>query len=304
MNLMKIIKHLFITSIIALVPSTSKAQGLLEKLEKEFPDKPIYEMATFKTTRLGLGHSIETRKKGALEISWYNRYWNRPNGETQFFLADEVNMRFGLDYALSDNFVIGLGHSTWDEITDGYLKYKFLKQTKNKKGNLFSMVALQTVSMTNNYISTGLYGGNPDKNNYSFTTKLLIARKFNQKFSAQLSPFFISRNNNSMNIEDPKSQYGIGFGARYKVGGHVAIVSEYYSVFNPIKSIKTYNPFMVGVNWELSHLMLQFHMTNARTFAEDAFITQTTNNFNFHDGNFHFGFNATFVLHTNKNKLK
>ena len=303
MSLMKMNKIVYIVAAIAFLPFTSKAQDLLDKLNKEFPDKPIYEMATFKTTRLGLGHSVETRKKGALEISWYNRYWNRPYGETQFFLADEVNMRFGLDYALTDDFAIGIGYSTWDEVSDGYLKYKFLKQTKNKKGNPFSMVALQTVSMTKNDISTGLYGGNSETNNYSFTTQLLIARKFNTKFSAQVSPYFITRNHNSMNVEDPKNQYGLGFGARYKVGGHVSIVSEYFSVFNPLKSVKTYNPFMIGVNWELSHLMLQFQMTNARAFAEDSFITQTANNFNFHDGNFHFGFNATFVLHTNKNKL-
>ena len=50
--------------------------------------------------------------------------------------------------------------------------------------------------------------------------------------------------------------------------------------------------------------MLQFHATNARSFVEDTFITQTTNNFNTKDGNFHFGFNATFVLHTKKKKLK
>jgi hypothetical protein len=60
---------------------------------------------------------------------------------------------------------------------------------------------------------------------------------------------------------------------------------------------------MIGVNWELSHLLLQFQITNARSFAEGDFITQTQNNFNLHDGNFHFGFNATFVLHTRKNKL-
>lgn len=72
---------------------------------------------------------------------------------------------------------------------------------------------------------------------------------------------------------------------------------------NPVKSVSTYNRFMIGVNWELSHLLLQFQMTNTRSFVEDAFITQTQNDFNFADGNFHFGFNAIFVLHSKKNKL-
>jgi hypothetical protein len=66
----------------------------------------------------------------------------------------------------------------------------------------------------------------------------------------------------------------------------------------------TYNVFMVGVNWEVSDLMLQFQITNARNFAEDTFITQTRNNFNSKDGNFHFGFNVTFVLPIRKKKLK
>jgi hypothetical protein len=67
--------------------------------------------------------------------------------------------------------------------------------------------------------------------------------------------------------------------------------------------VQTYNAFMIGVNWEVSDLMLQFHFTNARNFVEDTFITQTKNNFNAKDGNFHFGFNATFVLHTKNKKL-
>ena len=65
-----------------------------------------------------------------------------------------------------------------------------------------------------------------------------------------------------------------------------------------------YNAFAIGVNWELSYIMLQFQLTNTRTFAEDRFIMQTSNNFNFKDGNLHFGFNATFTLQTDKKKRK
>ncbi|CAM1345359.1 DUF5777 family beta-barrel protein [Tenacibaculum amylolyticum] len=282
------------------------AQDLLSKLDNEFPKEDLNTIATFKTTRIGLGHSIETRKQGTLEISMYNRYWNHKEGTTQSFLADEVNIRFGLDYAISDNVAIGVGYSTFDKITDGYLKYKFLHQKKNAKKSPFSMVLLQTISHRNNEdgSSNSIYGSvGSGSNIYSFATQLLIARKFTPKISAQLSPTFITRSKNFMNNDDSKNQFALGFGARYKVGGHVSIVSEYYAVLNPMNSVKTYNPFMIGVNWEVSNLLLQFHMTNARNFAEDTFIPQTTNNFNFHDGNFHFGFNATFVLDLNKNKL-
>ena len=284
--------------------SSINAQSLLDKLNKEFPNKPIYEIATFKTTRIGLGHSIETRKKGALEISLYNRYWDIPNFKGQRFLADKVSTRYGLDYSFTDNLTIGFGYTNHDKIIDGFVKYKLLKQRKSKKKLPISITFLQAFShrkIAN--ANANLYSGNTSSNKYAFTSQVLIGRKMNSKFSLQITPTFIHREASSV-TNDPNNQFAIAFGGRHKIGGHASIVSEYYYVANPLKSFTTYNAFMVGVNWELSHLLLQFHFTNARNFVEDTFITQTKNNFNAKDGNFHFGFNATFVLHTKKKKLK
>ena len=281
--------------------SNVNAQSLLDKLDKEFPDIPVYKIATFKTTRIGIGHSIETRKKGALEISLYNRYWNIPNFEGQRFLADEVSTRYGLDYAFTDNFTIGLGYTNHDKVFDGLLKYKILKQQKESKKMPFSFTFVQGFSKRESTSST-LYN-TTKQNKYAFTSQALFARKINTNLSVQITPTFIHRKSSSSD-NTSNNQFAIGFGGRHKIGGHASIVSEYYYVSNPLKSIKTYNVFLVGINWELSHLMLQFHATNARSFVEDTFITQTTNNFNTKDGNFHFGFNATFVLHTKKKKLK
>ncbi|WP_405568083.1 DUF5777 family beta-barrel protein [Polaribacter sp. Asnod6-C07] len=289
-----------------LVHSSLNAQGLLDKLENEFPDKPVYEIATFKTTRIGLGHSIETRKKGALEISLYNRYWNIPDFKGQRFLADVVSIRYGLDYAFSDNFTVGLGYTNHDKISDGFFKYKLLKQRQNSNKGLFSITLIQGISHRK---VEGIYNDNYEQNNasssskYAFTSQVLIARKINTELSLQVAPTFIQRAENPL-IDDTKNQFAIAFGGRHKIGGHASIVSEYFYVTNPLKSIETYNAFMIGLNWELSHLLLQFQMTNARNFAEDTFITQTRNNFNAKDGNFHFGFNATWVLQTKKKKLR
>ena len=292
-----------LTILVFIVCSSINAQDLLDKLNKEFPKKPVYEIATFKTTRIGLGHSIETRKKGALEISLYNRYWDIPNFQGQRFLADKVSSRFGLDYSMSDNLTVGLGYTNHDKITDGFLKYKLLKQKQNTKKGFVSLTLVQGFSQREmKNTNSGLYQTSNSSNKYAFTSQVLIARKLNSKFSLQISPTFIHREKNT-STNDPNNQFVVGFGGRHKIGGHASIVSEYFYVTNPLKSIETYNAFMVGVNWELSHLLLQFHATNARNFAEDTFITQTRNNFNAKDGNFHFGFNATFVLHTKKKKL-
>ena len=99
---------------------------------------------------------------------------------------------------------------------------------------------------------------------------------------------------------DDTSHFAMGIGGRYRIGGHVSVSSEYYYLANPITSVTTFDAFAIGVNWELTDLMLQFHLTNTPNMAEDAFITQTRNNFNTRDGNLFFGFNATFILHFKK----
>ncbi|WP_236548007.1 DUF5777 family beta-barrel protein [Polaribacter septentrionalilitoris] len=297
-------KHFFlILTCIFFVDFNANAQDLLKKLDKEFTNIPLYEIATFKTTRIGLGQSIETRKKGALEISLYNRYWDKPNTQSQSFLADEVNTRYGLAFSFSDNFTIGFGYSNFDKISDGYLKYRIIRQRINSKKMPISITLVQNFSHRKfKNTNANLYSPNSSENRYAFSTQALIARKFSPELSLQVAPTFIHRATpNSSN--DSKSQFAIGFGGRQKIGAHTSIVSEYFYVANTIKSMGTFNSFLVGINWEVSDLMLQFHLTNARNFAEDTFISQTTNNFNFKDPNLHFGFNATFILHTKKKKI-
>ena len=197
-----------------------------------------------------------------------------------------------------------LGYTNHDKITDGFAKYKILKQRQNSKKGFVSITLVQGFSHRNiENTNTTLYESVTTSDKYAFTSQILVARKLNPDFSLQITPTFIHRESSSL-TDDLNNQFAIGFGGRHKIGGHASIVSEYFYVANPLKSVDTYNVFMVGVNWEVSDLMLQFQITNARNFAEDTFITQTRNNFNSKDGNFHFGFNVTFVLPTRKKKMK
>lgn len=280
------------------------AQDLLDALEKEYPNTPQYEIATFKASRLSIGHSIETRKKGVLEIQAFNRYWNIPNFRGQSFIADKLGARIGLEYGISDRLTFGAGWSTLDRVYDGFFKYKLIRQRSDGKGSPISMTLFQNGSYRSERKSFGIDVNRFDEfsDKLAFTSQLLLARKFTPQFSAQISPTYIHRSSSTF-AEDPNNQFAIGIGGRYKLGGHVSIVSEYYYVINPLKSINTYDAFSLGVNWELSDVMLQFQLTNTRAMVEDAFITQTPNNFNFKDGNFVFGFNAIFVLHLNQKKL-
>lgn len=270
------------------------AQDLLSKLVKEEVKEPSYAMSTFKGNRLSIGHSVETRKKGALEATFMSRYWNTIEESNNNFIADRMCARFGVDYAFTDRFTAGIGYGPPNGIADGYIKYRFIRQGIEGEGSPIGVTGLQTATYRSRQL-TGIENRDGFFDRTAFTTQLLIARKINSSFSLQISPTFVHRSSSSNPIDD-NNHFALGFGGRYKVANHVSVVSEYYYVANELESIETYGAFALGVNWDVKNILLQFTMTNNQIFTEDTFITQTSRNFNFKDGNFFFGFNATYFI--------
>ncbi len=276
-------------------------QDLLDQLESSYIDTPQYEIATFKTSRIAMGHAVKTLKKGVLEIGARNLFWNIPNKQSQSFVADRMSTRLSLEYGVSNTLTFGLGATTLDGIFDGFIKYRWI--TQSKQVFPLSIAVFQNASYRSKRdVVTDVHIHENFGDKLAFTTQLLIARKVTTQFSVQLSPTFIHRTSSRFD-EDPQNHLALGIGGRYKLGGHVSLVSEYYQVLNTLESSDTHNAFSLGVNWELSDVMLQFRMTNTRNLVEDAFITQTPNNFNLQDGNFVFGFTGIFILHLH-NPLK
>lgn len=271
------------------------AQDLLSQLDQIPFEKPEYVMSTFKGNRLSIGHSIETRKKGSLELTFMSRYWNVQEPSNNNFVADRMCARFGVDYAFTDKFTAGIGYGPPNGVADTYIKYRFVQQSADGSGSFVGITGLQTATYRVRQI-TGVEERNGsffDKT--AFTSQLLIARKINTDFSLQIAPTFVHRSSSTSPLDD-HNHFAVGFGGRYRVGNHVSIVSEYYYVANPLESIETFGSFALGANWDVRNILLQFTMTNNPIFTEDTFITQTRRNFNFKDGNFFFGFNATYFI--------
>ncbi len=297
MKARKILLFLFL----GMVSTYLKAQDLLDILDKEQHDSPQYANATFSFSRITFGQSVETRKTGTLDIFTTNRFWNLPIERSQSFVADRMSSRIALEYGISDRLLFGAGITTFEERYDAFLKYRLVRQRKDGKGSPFSISLFQNISYYNRDFSRFGYSETLSERQ-AFTTQLLIAKKITSKFSLQIVPTFIKRGLVFQDTDD-QEHFAVGFGARYKVGRHVSIASEYYYVANPVDAIKTYGPFSLGVNWELSDVMLQFMLTNTPSMVEDTFIVETRNNFNFEPPNLNFGFNFTYTFHL-KNRLK
>lgn len=277
---------------------TADAQDLLDVLDSEIPTSTEYVTASFKGTRIINGHSIENRKEGVLEFLISHRFGNISSGEEQLFGLDESNIRFALEYGLTDDIMIGLGRSSFEKTFDGFIKYRLLKQSVGEKEfplsvSLFGSIARKTLK---DYLPEN----KPSFNDRLFyTSQVLIARKFSESFTLQITPTYIHRNSVKID-DDPHDIFAVGTGMRFKLNKRMSLNSEYYYNFNPMVSRDVKNSFAIGLDIETGGHVFQLMLSNANTMIEKAFITETTDNF--FKGDIHFGFNISRVFHLKKSK--
>lgn len=257
---------------------------LLDILEAESSDEEEYVIATFKSTRLINGHSVEVRQPRVLEFIISHRFGTLNSGYKEFFGLDQSNIRLALEYGICDNLNIGIGRSSFDKVLDGFIKYRLLRQSNSSPLTItaFGSIARAT------YEDATLDG--LERNAY--TGQILIARKFNSDFSMQVMPTVIQRNLVPTN-DDANLLIAIGVGGRYKLNNRFAINAEYYPQLTDY-SDQFKNVFAVGVDIETGGHVFQLQLTNAVQMNEQGFIGETRDDF--FNGDIHYGFNISRVF--------
>ncbi len=253
-------------------------------------------IATFKSTRLINGQSVETTKKGVLDYRIHHRFGFVNTGLYEFFGLDNATERMGFDYGITDRLCIGIGRSTFQKQMDGFAKYRVLRQATGKKSMPISVTALGAMvikTIKNNdpakpYTST-------DKTSY--VAQLIIAHKLNNKTSIQLMPTMVHYNLVPLSSQ-PNDMFSLGIGARQKLNKRFALTAEYYQQFNSFDGY--YNSLAFGVDIETGGHIFQLHFTNSTGMTEPTFIHETVGDFG--KGDIHFGFNISRNFSLKKNK--
>jgi hypothetical protein len=304
-------KNLFLILVLACC-SLSKLYAqddLMKMLEDETKNdkKKDYATATFKTSRLINGHSIENAAAGVLDLKISHRFGMVNKGAYEFFGLDQATMRIGLDYGISNRLMVGVGHSTFEKQYDAFGKFKILRQSKG--GRWSSPISVSAVSTV--MLKTLKWEDPSRKNFYTsrlfFAHQLIIARKFSEGFSFQLMPSFVHYNI-AQATTDPNDIFALGVGGRIKLNKRLSFNAEYYYVL-PISMVAgegymipgTKNSLALGFDIETGGHVFQLHFTNSTGMTEKSFITQTTGDF--FKGDIHFGFNVSRVF-TIKEKRK
>ncbi|MBK8610942.1 MAG: hypothetical protein IPL84_13620 [Chitinophagaceae bacterium] len=280
--------------------------NLLEEEKDKFSKKKNFATATFKTTRLMNGHTVENVAAGVLDVKISHRFGMLNRGGYELFGLDQASMRMGLDYGISKRLMIGIGRSTYQKQYDAFGKFKIIRQSSG--GSWPSPVSVSAVTTV---MLKTLKWEDPKRQNFytsrlSFAHQLIIARKFSEGLSLQLMPSFV-HDNLANTVSEPNDIFALGIGGRIKLSKRLSFNAEYYHVL-PISFVEgenyringTKNSLAVGFDIETGGHVFQLHFTNSTGMTEKTFITETTGDF--FKGDIHFGFNISRVFTIKKRK--
>jgi hypothetical protein len=296
---MKTLSSLFI--LLFLVQIVNGQDDLLNELEKQDSDDNNYTFATFKGSRIINGQSVETRRKGELEFIFSHRFGLISEGGYTLWGLDESVTRLGLEYGITDRFGVGIGRTSSDKTYDTYVRYKVLRQ--RDKGTPVTITAMGTLTYktfpNEEDNTTGSEITASDR--MAYTAQVMIARKFNTKFSLQVNPIFVHRNEVNETYEN-NDDFALGFAGRYKITKSMAISAEYTARLtaneNVLPDYERYDAIGFGLDIETGGHVFQLLFTTTLGMFERWTVTQT--NHNFWDGDIHFGFNITRTFQLSK----
>ncbi|MCF8381320.1 MAG: DUF5777 family beta-barrel protein [Bacteroidales bacterium] len=268
---------------------------LFDMLGESAEDTISYSSATFKATRIINGHSIERMPEKQLDFRIHHRFGRLNSGAYEFWGLDQANIHLSFEYGIKDWIMLGVGRGTYEKTFDSFAKFSILRQMSGARVmpvslSYFVSADLKSIKWPD---PERVY---PSFSRFSYVHQILIARKFNEKISLQLSPTFIHRNLVATEL-DPNDKIALGAGGRMKLTKRISLNAEYFYVFNPpndYQSNQVYNPLSIGFDIETGGHVFSLVFTNSLAMIEKGFITETTGQWG--KGDIHFGFNISRVF--------
>ena len=252
---------------------------LFKLLEADDKKTTTYTTATFKSTRLINGHSIETVKAKHMDFLIQHRF-GALNDVENFYGLDFATLRLGFEFGVTDRLMVGIGRTTVQKAADVFVKYKLLQQSSGARNmpvsvSLFGSGVYRTLKDSPTEISM--------QNKLTYCAQVLIARKFSDRLSVQVSPTFLYRNRPETANEE-RALMAIGVGGRLKVTKRLSINAEYFWTARDDKAYTDrfgqalqYNDALsIGVDLETGGHVFQMHFTNVIGMNEKQFIGETT----------------------------
>ncbi len=219
-------RRLFITILLSFLTLGIFAQDdLMNMINQNTSKATNYTTATFKSTRVLNGHSIERMPAGQLDVRISHRFGTLNSGGYNFWGLDISNIHLSLEYGISNWVMVGIGRSEYEKTYDGFAKFSILRQSTGAIEMPVSVSALTSIAMRTlkfpdqtrtNYFTSRL----------AYVAQILVARKISEGFSFQLTPTYLHRNLVATEL-DPNDIFALGAGARLKLSKRISFNGEY-----------------------------------------------------------------------------
>ena len=202
------------------------------------------------TTQLGAGD---------LDFTIHHTFGPVSSGINNLFGLDAAaNIRFGLDYGLTDAVMIGMGRSRFNKVVDARVKARVLS-TSNSQVALYYNAAVET-----------LEDGRDLVDRMSYHASAIAARQMTDKLVLQIAPGF-SRFVFAPDAPQPSgdvwvsqnNHYSVGAAFRYEVEPRMSLTGEYLAVLGE-RTDETSNVLALGVDLEAGGHVFQMFFTSSQ----------------------------------------
>ena len=248
-------------------------------------EEPTYASAVFKGLKVINFESTKLVAKKGFNFIVSHRFGTVKNGFQNLFGLDEAVTHLNFVYGLSDNINISASRSSNQKIYEVATKFRLVNQLAGKIP--FTVVGYTSV-LANTSLDTDNLPKLEFKHRLSYVAQLLVSRKMNNNLSLILSPTFFHDNYLTDDFQE-NSQYGVGFGGRYKLGKRWSLNTEYGMHLNRSENSLYKNPFSIGVDLETGGHVFQLLFTNSQSMNTNGVFGTSTGEWG--ESDVYFGFN-------------
>lgn len=287
--------------LLLLIPYLGFSQDdLLDELDSETEvDKTI--TAAFKGLKIINFETTKLANKGDLYFIVSHRFGTVKNGIDDFFGFDQAVTQIKFIYGFTKWLNIGAARSSNQQKYGLHAKYRLLHQKED--GSPVAIVGYHLVTANTSYKKDN-FPKIKFSDRLTYTSQIIISRKFCEQLSMLVSPTFIHENLATQSIQvenglpvafnEDNNQFAVGLGARYKISKRVSINADWGIHLNRNQNSSFRDPISVGVDIETGGHVFQLHFTNAQAMFEEGYIIQGAGNWQ--KGDFYFGFNLNRVF--------
>jgi hypothetical protein len=229
-----------------------------------------------------------------LEVVIEHRFDKIENISNLFGIYGSSNIRLGVNYSITDKLSVGFGTTKFRKLQDFRIKYNALEQTRDNK----IPVAVTVYGNMGIDARAESYFGQDYKftNRLSYFTEVIVARKFTDWLSIQVSGSFAHINKVDSVMEHDK--FGISFSGRAQVTDQSSIIFN-YGIPLQIQAIAEHSSFTnppkdnFGIGWEVATMTHVFQVfVSSSTDLSPQYIMMENQN-EWLNGDLFFGFTIT-----------